>query len=134
MKNPGTHISWSGMTKDQCRDTGMAMVLILLILALLLGGEGYLIGAVCLHVLNMTAPQIYRPIAVVWLGLAHLLGAFMSRLLLTIVFLVIVTPIGLARRMMGIDSLRLKEFGRGSDSVMHERNHSFTAEDIQRPY
>jgi hypothetical protein len=112
----------------------MAMVLILLLLALLLGGEGYLVGAVCLHVLNMIAPQAYRPVAVVWLGLAHVLGAVMSRLILTIVFLVIVTPIGLVRRTMGIDSLRLKQFGKSDDSVMHERNHTFTAEDIQRPY
>lgn len=122
------------MTRDQCRDTGMAMVLILLLLALLLERELYLIGAVCLHVLNMIAPQAYRPVAVVWLGLAHLLGAVMSRVILTVVYLVIVTPIGLVRRMMGIDSLRLKQFGKSGDSVMHERNHTFTAEDIQRPY
>ena len=108
------------MTRDQCRDTGMAMVLILLLLALLLERELYLIGAVCLHVLNMIAPQAYRPVAVVWLGLAHLLGAVMSRVILTVVFLVIVTPIGLVRRMMGIDSLRLKQFGKSGDSVMHE--------------
>jgi len=122
------------MTRDQCRDTGMAMVLILLLLALLLERELYLIGAVCLHVLNMIAPQAYRSVAVVWLGLAHLLGAVMSRVILTVVYLVIVTPIGLVRRMMGIDSLRLKQFGKSGDSVMHERNHTFTAEDIQRPY
>jgi hypothetical protein len=112
----------------------MAMVLILLLLALVYQREGYLIGTVCLHVLNMIAPQAYRPVAVVWLGLAHLLGTVMSRLILTVVFMVIVTPIGIVRRMMGIDSLRLKHFGKSDDSVMHERNHSFTAEDIQRPY
>lgn len=134
MKNPGAHISWAGMTKDQYRDTGMAMVLILLLLALLFEREGYLIGAVCLHVLNMIAPQAYRPVAVVWLGLAHLLGAVMSRVILTAVYLVVVTPIGLVRRMMGIDSLRLKQFGKSGDSVMHERNHTFSPEDIQRPY
>jgi hypothetical protein len=129
-------VQWfrTDMTRDQCRDTGMAMVLILLLLALLLGGEGYLIGAVCLHFLNMIAPQAFRPVAVVWLGVAHLLGAIMSRVILTLVFLVVVTPIGMARRMMGIDSLRLKQFGKSDDSVLHDRNHTFTAEDIQRPY
>jgi len=122
------------MTKDHCRDAGMAMVLIVLLMALIFEREIYLISAICLHVLNMIAPQVYRPVAVVWFGLAHLMGTVVSRVILTVVFLVIVTPIGLVRRLLGVDSLRLKEFRKGNESVMHERNHQFTAEDIQRPY
>jgi ABC-type microcin C transport system permease subunit YejB len=82
----------------------------------------------------MTWPSFYRPIAVLWLGLSTLIGSVMSRLLLTIVFFLVVTPIGIARRVFGGDSLRLKAFRASEDSVMFERNHTFTGQDIQKPY
>jgi len=134
MNNPWTRFFRTPVTRAQCQDTGMAMVLIFLLLTLAFSREIYLIGAICLHVLNMIAPQLYRPVAILWLGLAHLLGAVVSRIILTIVFLVVVTPIGVIRRMMGIDTLKLKEFKKGVGSVMQERSHRYTAEDIQRPY
>lgn len=95
------------ITKDQSRDTGMAMVLLLLIVFISKKREGLLIGAIVMHVLNMTVPQFYRPIAVLWLGLSDLLGAVMSRVLLSIVFFAVVTPIGILRRLAGKDSLKL---------------------------
>lgn len=122
------------LTKDQCRDTGMAMVLLLLILFVSRKREGYLLVAMGLHVLNMIVPQVYRPIAVVWLGFSDVLGAIVPRVLLAIVFFVIVTPIGVVRRWMGKDSLKLRAFKAGEDSVMLERNHTFVGEDLERPY
>jgi len=77
---------------------------------------------------------VYRPLAVLWLGLSDLLGAIVSKVLLSIVFFGIVTPIGIVRRLLGKDSLKLRAFKAGSDSVMLERNHTFVAADLERPY
>jgi polyferredoxin len=121
-------------TKDQSRDTGMAMVLLLLILFAYLRWRGLLLGAILFQVLNMTVPQIYRPIAVVWLGLSNLLGAVASKVLLSIVFFTVVTPVGFLRRLIGKDSLKLRAFKAGEGSVMLERRHTFTGADIERPY
>ena len=122
------------ITKDQSRDTGMAMVLLLLIVFVARKREGYLFGAIALHVVNMTVPQIYRPIAVLWLGLSDLLGAVVSKILLSIVFFVIVTPIGILRRLAGKDSLKLRAFKASKDSVMLGRNHTFIGRDLEKPY
>jgi hypothetical protein len=122
------------ITKDQSRDTGMAMVLLALIIFLTRKREGWLFAAMGLHVLNMIVPKIYRPVAVIWLGLSDLLGAVVSKVLLSIVFFVIVTPIGLLRRLFGKDSLKLRAFKAGQDSVMLERNHTFVGGDLERPY
>jgi hypothetical protein len=122
------------ITKDQSRDTGMAMVLLLLIIFVSRKREGLLFAAMALHVLNMAVPQIYRPVAVLWLGLSDLLGAVVSRILLSIVFFAVVTPIGLLRRLMGKDSLKLRAFKAGKDSVMLERNHTFIGRDLERPF
>jgi hypothetical protein len=122
------------ITKDQSRDTGMAMVLLLLLLAASSKRHGFLLGAIVLHVVNMTAPQIYRPIAVLWLGLSELLGAIVSRILMSILFFVIVTPIGILRRLAGKDSLKLRDFKTGKDSAMLERKHTFIDRDLERPF
>jgi hypothetical protein len=122
------------ITKDQSRDTGMAMVLLLLIVFATRKREGYLIGAIVLHVLNMIVPQVYRPVAVLWLGLSDLLGSVVSKILLSIVFFLVVTPIGILRRLFGKDSLQLRVFKASKESVMLERNHTFIGSDLERPY
>jgi hypothetical protein len=122
------------ITKDQSRDTGMAMVLLLLLVDIRAKRGWVLFAATALQVLNMTVPQIYRPVAVLWLALSDLLGAVVSKILLSIVFFVIVVPIGVLRRLAGKDSLKLRAFKAGRDSVMVERNHTFVGRDLERPF
>lgn len=122
------------ITKDQSRDTGMAMVLLLLLMSGSFKHQVLIAVAIITLVVTMAYPQIYRPIAVIWLGGTHLLGTVVSKILLTIVFFGVVTPIGLVRRVMGIDSLRLKAFKSGDDSVMTIRNHTFVGQDMEKPY
>jgi hypothetical protein len=122
------------ITRDQSRDTGMAMVLLLLLALLEWGRRELLIAAFIVHLVNMIVPQVFRPVAVLWFGLAHLLGTVAPRLLMFIVFALVVTPIGLVRRVLGKDSLRLRAFRAGNESVMVVRNHTFTAGDLEKPY
>ena len=122
------------ITKDQSRDTGMAMVLLLLIVFLSRKREGWLIAAMVLQVLNMVVPQMFKPVAVVWLGLSDLLGAVMPKILLAVVFFIVVLPIAILRRLAGKDSLKLRAFKAGKESVMVERNHIFTSRDLESPY
>ena len=112
----------------------MGVVLLLLLLFVVRKREWYLIGAIAVHVINMIVPQVYRPIAVVWFGLSDLIGTIISKILLVIVFFGIVTPIALLRRLLGKDSLKLRAFKTGQNSVMLERNHVFVSTDLERPY
>lgn len=112
----------------------MAGVLVLLILALYRKEGGYLIAATIVHVVNMIAPQVFRPAAVAWFGLSHLLGTIMSKVVLGVIFFTVVTPIAVWRRAMGADALKLKPFKAGRGSVMQERNHTYTAKDLEQPY
>ncbi|HET7106157.1 MAG TPA: SxtJ family membrane protein [Candidatus Acidoferrum sp.] len=122
------------MTKDQSRDTGMAMVLLLLLFYLKTRSNGLMYAAVILHIVNMTVPRIFAPVAIVWLGLSHVMGTVMSRILLSILFFGLVTPIGVLRRLFGKDSLQLKEFKGSEKSAMTVRNHLFVGQDIEKPY
>ena len=72
-----------------------------------------LIGAV-LVILGLLAPTLLRVPNRLWWRLAHVLGWINSRILMTVIFFLILTPVGVIRRLGGADSLRLKTAGRGS--------------------
>ncbi len=121
-------------TIDQSKDTGMAMVLILLLLTLAFKRNYLVYCAIGVLALTMIRPQLFRPLAVVWFGFSHVLGMVTSRIVLTIIFFIVVTPVGVARKMFGVDALKLSLFKKGRGSVMETRNHKFCAEDVVKPY
>jgi hypothetical protein len=112
----------------------MALVLVFLLLFAFRKREALVFVAMVLLALDMIVPQVYKSVAVVWLGLSELLGAISSKVLLSIAFFILVVPIGLLRRLLGKDSLKLKAFKQDQGSVMSERNHKFVDEDIVRPF
>ena len=122
------------LTVDQCKDTGMAMVLIVLLVSLRARHNYVILVAIALSALTMIRPQLFRPVAVVWFGLSHVLGIVTSRIVLTIIFFVVVTPIGLVRRLFGTDNLNLRSFKKSHESVMEKRNHTLCAQDLVKPY
>ncbi|MEM1043221.1 MAG: SxtJ family membrane protein [Bacteroidota bacterium] len=61
-----------------------------------------------LALLGLAVPTVLRPVYRVWMGLAVVLGFAMTRVLLTLVFVLLVVPIGLALRLAGKDLLRLQ--------------------------
>lgn len=134
MRRIVTEIFKRDITKEQSKDTGMAMVLLLLLFYAASKRHGLVTAAMVALIVDMTFPRFYRPVAVLWLGLSHLLGTVVSKILLTLVFFAVLTPIGVARRILGHDSLQLKKFKSGEDSVMTVRNHTFIGKDIEKPY
>ena len=124
----------SKISKEQAKDTGMAMVLILLLFGVILQNYIYVkLGILCL-LIAMAVPLLFKYVAIFWFGLSHLLGTFSSKILLSIIFFLIVSPVGLIRRLLGYDTLKLRQFKAGTESVMVLRNHTFEKEDINKPY
>jgi Saxitoxin biosynthesis operon protein SxtJ len=121
-------------TKEQAKDTGMAMVLI----CLLLGSWGkfpkFLPVSVALLLIDMIWPNAFRPLATLWFGLSHLLSSVVSRVILTVVYFLVVTPIGLIRRLTGADSLKLKQWKQGQHSVFIVREGVLQGKDLENPY
>ena len=59
--------------------------------------------------LGFLIPIILKPIYLVWMIFAVILGWFMTRVILNLLFYIIITPIGLFLRIIGKDLLDLKE-------------------------
>ncbi len=121
-------------TPAQARDTGMAMVLICLLLAYWGARPRMVPLAIVLLLLTMVWPQAFRPLAGLWFGLSHLMGAIVSRVILTLLFFFLVTPVGLVRRWAGADTLQLKKWKKDRSSVFIVRQGNILPKDLVHPY
>ncbi|MBO4710785.1 hypothetical protein J5681_02575 [bacterium] len=124
----------SRITKKQASDSGMALVLIALICFAVLRHDAWLWVAMAILVVDMIFPIIFKPFAFIWFGLSRILGTVMSKIMLAVVFFLVVFPMGLIRRIFGKDSLKLHQFRKEKVSVFAERNHEYTAADLDKPY
>jgi hypothetical protein len=122
------------ISKAQARDTGLAAVLILLLIAHFRETMTLVAPAIIVLVLDMLWPSLFRPLGYVWFSLANILHKTVSTIILTVVFLFIATPIGLVRRLLGADPMGGKRWKNGGSSVFVEREHLFSARDLERPY
>jgi len=109
-------------------------MLILLLIGIFSGNILFYKLVIPVLLVVMIVPGWFYPLAILWFGFSHLLGTFMSQVILSLVYFIVVLPVALFRRMSGIDTLRLKQFKRGTGTAMHIRNHLFTPSDIEKPY
>lgn len=65
---------------------------------------GVVVGAI-----GLTGTRLALPFYWLWLGIAFLMGNIMSRVIITAVYFLIFTPIGLVSRAVGRDPLQLKK-------------------------
>ncbi len=122
------------ITPEQCKDTALALILILLIALRVGGNTGLIMPAVVVLVIAMTWPIFFKPLAIFWFGLADFLSKFVSKIMLTVIFFLIVTPVGLFRKVMGKDSMNFKKYRQNHDSALSSREHKFTATDFNQPF
>ncbi len=122
------------LSLKQISDSGMAFVLIALIVFLFTGDVRAIYVAFAAQLLNMTIPVVFKPFAWLWLGFSSIAGAIISRIILALVFLLIVTPMALLRRVLGKDTLMLKKFKKGSGSVFVTRDKTYDDSDIVSPF
>lgn len=122
----------TSVTRKQCIEFGQVAVLVTLLAALYFKDDHrFILAALLLILVTIVVPTVLYPLAVVWFGLAKLLAAVVPPVVLGILFFVMVTPLGLVRRMLGRDALRLRQFKKGRSSVMSHRDHVYTEADLK---
>ena len=72
--------------------------------------------------LGLVLPMLLKPIYFVWMVFAAILGWLMTRVILSVVFYLIMTPIGLITKLLGEDFLALRKVE--SDSYWNYRDSS----------
>ena len=129
---------------SQLKDTGMAFALLCLIICLLTGSRIWLVAGTVIILLDMIYSKMFFIPAILWFTLANILGWISSKVLLTLIFFIIITPIGLIRKLFRLigfgkksgayDSLKLYRWKKSNESVFKLRNYKFGAKDLMKPY
>jgi len=122
------------LSVEKCKDSGLALVLISLICYQVWKPPVLILLAIIFLVIAMTYPPVFKPFAILWFALSTALGTVVSKIILTLLFFTLVLPVGLVRRIMGKDTMRIKSWKKGDESVFRVRDHRFVAKDLEHPY
>lgn len=104
---------------------GITMGIVVIIIGVLLfiyhkNSAPYFLGVgFSLILLGVLAPKLLKYPNIIWMSFALILGWFMTRVILSILFYLCVTPIGIVLRIIGKDFLGLKK--RKVDSYWEKR-------------
>jgi hypothetical protein len=121
-------------TQAYTKDTGLVIVLVLLLTAYWKEDLFFILLSIVTLVVVMTTPMVLKPLAVIWYYFSTALGNITNRIIFTIIFGVVLTPVGMIRRSLGYDPMKRKTWKNGSKSVFTVRDHFFTSDDLNRPY
>jgi multisubunit Na+/H+ antiporter MnhG subunit len=132
------------VSPQQVKDSGMAFVLICLILVFLSGAKIWLVTATILLIINMTFPSFFYYLAIFWFTLANLLGFISSKILLTLIFFLVITPIGMYRKLRWkylssgqqekFDSMGFSLWKKNQNSVFVSHAYKYSKKDLEKPY
>ncbi len=102
---------WSGRVNDEFRKFGKTMGVVLLLIGFILNflssnyATAFIATGGLLLVLGAFLPLLLRPVFVLWMSFALILGFIMTRFLLGLIFFLIFSPIGLVFRLIKKDHL-----------------------------
>ena len=89
----------------------------------------FLFAAAGIGVISLAIPVAGNFIVKIWYKMAEVLGAINGRILLSLVFFLILLPVALLARLGKKNPLALKR--EAKDSVFVERNHKYSAKDLE---
>lgn len=122
------------LSMAQLYGSGLAFILILLILFVFSKINLLLYGAIAVTILLMISPAPFKYFAYIWLAFGELLGLVIGRLILSVIYSVLVVPIGLLKRKSLRSNMHLSLFKKDTNSVFKERNHTFSENDFYKPF
>lgn len=127
-------LSNEGMTSEMSSKAGLSFVLFFLFLEILFQTGYFYKIAFLMLILNLLAPKVLYPFTIMLTRLSKLIGKFISMFLLTFIYISLVVPVGVFRKIISKDLMQMRIFKKSSLSVMFTRNQTFNSTDIAKPY
>jgi hypothetical protein len=100
--------------KKEYRKFGITVGIVIVLISVFLfwkskGGAPYLLGTGLVFILfGIATPNILKYIYLIWMSFAVVMGFFVSRLILSLFYFIIFTPVGVVTRLLGKDLLKEK--------------------------
>ncbi len=127
-------------SEKELRKFGITVGLVLVFVSLLLFYfdiniyQYFSIPGGLLIIFGIIVPRVLKPIQIGWMTLAVLLGFIMSRVILTILFYLIVTPIGLLTKIFKKDFLDLRISKSQKSYWNYREKKEYTPVDTERQF
>jgi hypothetical protein len=115
--------------KKELRQFGITIGIVLGLLGIWffwVGKEGkylLIIGAILFSSLGLIFPLVLKPFQKLWMTLAILMGWLVTRVIVTVLFYLVVTPIGIFAKLCGKKFLNVK-LDKSADSYWIKRTHT----------
>ena len=122
------------ITTEKNKDVGLVLVLAFLICFLRFEDRVFVLLSLGAAIVSIVLPGMLKPISIFWYLLAEILGTVMSRVILTLVFFLIITPMGLLKRLVSRDRMLMERWKKGEESVFTVRDKSFSGADLKNPF
>lgn len=122
------------LNRTQITGSGLALILISLLLYIFLDQSVLIQIAFVLVIWLMIWPAPFRYFAYFWFALGEAMGYVVSRVLLSLIFFLLVVPVGLMKRNQLRSNMKLNSFKTGSTSVFVNRETQFTEKDFEKPF
>lgn len=119
------------MQKSKQLETILVIVLALGVLFWINQNKYFLFAAFAVGVAGLFIPVAAKAIHWAWMKLAHGLGFISSKVLLSVVFFLILTPLAFFAKRSGKSSVKLKP---GGGSYFKDRNHKYTKDDLENAW
>lgn len=122
------------VSQQQNIEFGIVLILILCIASYVLKNDLFIAFAIILCLIDLAIPALFTPFSAIWYKLSEVLGVVCSVFILTVIYYLVVTPVGILRRVGNKDSLSIKQFRKSRESVLIDRNHQFSSEDLTKSF
>lgn len=119
------------ISREKNKDTGFAILLILAWWFFRSGDIRAVQASVVVILVTLVVPSVLTPITLVLHGFSAIMGNVLSRVLLTVVFFAVVTPVGIVRRLVTGERLKTGLWKKGRESVFDSREKAFSATDLE---
>ncbi len=126
--------------RKQLKNFGVIMFVgFLVITSVIFLKRGYLNYSIlyisCFFILaGFLAPAILKPIYIFWMKLAHLLSWFNTRLLLSVIYILLFTPIAFILKLLRKDLIDIRIDSSASSYWKKKEENEFNPADYQRQY
>jgi len=132
-------ISSIKITKEEIRKFGIVIGIILLIIGVILLWKKniyypiLMIMGIFLFVGGLSIPIILKPIYIIWMIFATIMGWLMTRFILSLLFYGLITPISLIARLMGKKFIYLR-WDKINNSYWNYRSNKVQNVDYEKQY
>ena len=122
------------MKRPQSKEVILVIVVGLLILSRIFSIDSLAIAAIVIGLVGVVSSTLSDKIAWVWFKISDALGYIMSRVILTLVFFLILTPVALFSRLFRKKDLMGKTIDDNVSSYFDIRDHEYHSGDLRDPW